>query len=131
MKRTLTIFGFVALAAIVFAGCGGQSIANDEEKTEVAKIVVKKMQSHCPIMGNPVDKEVYVDYEGKRIYFCCPPCIEKFKEDPEGYIKKMEAEGIGFERVACTEDHDHAGHDHDHGEADDHGDDHDHGEDQG
>lgn len=135
MKRMIMMFGFIALVAMVVIGCGGESIADEEKKADVAKIVVKKAQTHCPIMGNPVDKKVYLDYEGKRIYFCCAPCIEKFKEDPDGYIKKMEAEGIGFERVASTEDHDHGehGHDHgevhDHGEADDHGEDHDHDKD--
>lgn len=127
MKRMIMMFGLIALVAMVFVACGGESVADEEEKTEVAKIVVKKMQSHCPIMGNPVDKEVYVDYEGKRIYFCCPPCKDKFNQDPAGYIKEMEAKGIAFEKVACEEDHDHG--EHDHGEAHDHPEgDHDHGE---
>ena len=129
MKRAMMMFVFIALVAMVAAGCGGETVA-DEKKPEMAKIVVKKGQTHCPIMGNPVDKKVYLDYEGKRIYFCCSPCIDKFKEDPAGYIKKMEAEGIGFEKVACTEDHDHGEHGHDHGEVHEHGEgDHDHGED--
>lgn len=134
MKRTIMLFGFIALVALVAAGCGGESVTEDEKKVEVAKIIVKKAQTHCPIMGNPVDKEAYFDYEGQRIYFCCPPCIDKFKEDPEGYVKEMEAQGIGFERVEHVHDHGEHGHDHsdhDHGETHDQGEDHDHDKDHG
>ena len=46
----------------------------------------------CPVMGNEVDPDVYVDHEGRRIGFCCPPCIPKFKADPAKYLKKVDAE---------------------------------------
>ena len=54
-------------------------------------------QTHCPVMGNEIQKEVFTDHEGKRIYFCCPPCIEKFKADPEKYLKKMKEDGVRLE----------------------------------
>ena len=46
----------------------------------------------CPVMGNPVDPEITVDYEGRRIGFCCPGCDKVFLEDPEKYLKKVDAE---------------------------------------
>ena len=46
----------------------------------------------CPVMGNEVDPDVFVDHEGRRIGFCCPPCIPTFKADPAKYIKKVDAE---------------------------------------
>ena len=46
----------------------------------------------CPVMGNEVDPDVYVDYKGRRIGFCCPGCDEKFLADPEKYLKKVDAE---------------------------------------
>lgn len=58
-----------------------------------------KMQSVCPVSGKPIDKEQYVDYKDKRVYFCCPHCPEAFKKDPEAMIKKMEAEGITLEKA--------------------------------
>jgi YHS domain-containing protein len=51
-------------------------------------------QTKCPVLGYPIDKNVYADYNGKRVYFCCTSCIEKFKANPESYIKKLEGEGI-------------------------------------
>ncbi|MCA9253064.1 MAG: efflux RND transporter periplasmic adaptor subunit [Phycisphaerales bacterium] len=46
-------------------------------------------QTTCPIMGGEIDPEVYTDYRGVRIYFCCPPCIEEFLADPQPHIKKL------------------------------------------
>lgn len=58
-----------------------------------------KAQTTCPVMGGPVNKSVYTDYKGKRVYFCCNACPEPFKKDPDKYIKKMESEGIELEKV--------------------------------
>ncbi len=51
-------------------------------------------QTLCPVLGNKIDKNVFVDYHGERIYFCCPRCINEFKKNPAKYLKKMEAEGV-------------------------------------
>ena len=46
----------------------------------------------CPVMGNEVDPDLFVDYQGRRIGFCCPGCDERFLKDPEKYLKKVDAE---------------------------------------
>jgi len=53
-----------------------------------------KPQTLCPVMGNEIDREVFFDYQGKRIYFCCPPCIARFKNDPQKYLRKMTEAGV-------------------------------------
>ncbi|MFW6164324.1 MAG: YHS domain-containing protein [Planctomycetota bacterium] len=50
-------------------------------------------QKTCPVMGGDINKEHYVDYEGKRIYFCCPGCDRTFSESPEKYIEKLREKG--------------------------------------
>jgi YHS domain-containing protein len=40
-------------------------------------------------MGNPIDKDVFVEYKGKKVYFCCPSCKGEFEKDPEKYISKL------------------------------------------
>ncbi len=50
-------------------------------------------QKTCPVMGNPIDKSVYVDYKDKRVYFCCAGCPETFKQDPEKYLKILADRG--------------------------------------
>jgi YHS domain-containing protein len=50
-------------------------------------------QATCPVMGSPIDKSIYVDYKGKRVYFCCSMCPETFKQDPEKYLKVLADKG--------------------------------------
>ena len=45
-----------------------------------------KPQTVCPVLGGKINKDVYTDYQGQRIYFCCPACIKSF----EKYLKKLE-----------------------------------------
>jgi YHS domain-containing protein len=56
-----------------------------------------KPQTTCPVMGVEIDKKVFVDYNGKRVYFCCPGCIETFKKDPAKYLKVLADRGESVE----------------------------------
>lgn len=56
-------------------------------------------QTLCPVMGNPINKEVYTDHEGQRIYFCCAGCDGTFLESPKKYLKQMKSEGVTPEKV--------------------------------
>ncbi|MGC9197283.1 MAG: YHS domain-containing protein [Syntrophobacteraceae bacterium] len=60
----------------------------------IPAIALAAPQTKCPVLGNKIDKKVYVDYHGKRIYFCCKGCVDQFKKNPQKYLKKMEAEGV-------------------------------------
>ncbi len=84
MKILQTLF--LALTLIAFAA-GGFAAANPQPQTK------------CPVLGGNIDKQVYADYKGKRIYFCCKGCDAEFKKDPEKYLKKMQEEGITPEPV--------------------------------
>ncbi len=51
-------------------------------------------QEKCPVMGGKIDRELYADHEGQRVYFCCRGCEKKFAADPAGYIARMKAAGV-------------------------------------
>lgn len=57
-----------------------------------------KPQTVCPVLAGNIDKSIYVDYKGYRIYFCCTGCDAEFKKDPEKYLKKMQDAGITPEK---------------------------------
>ena len=76
-------FQAVILALALIAFVGGSLWAADP-----------KPQTECPVLGGKIDKSVYADYQGKRIYFCCEGCDKEFKKDPEKYLKKMQDEGV-------------------------------------
>jgi len=46
-------------------------------------------QTTCPIMGMAIDKNVYTEYKGKKVYFCCAGCETPFLENPEKYLSKL------------------------------------------
>ena len=53
------------------------------------EIAVAAGQTTCPIMGMAIDKNVFVEYKGKKVYFCCAGCEDKFQEEPEKYLAKL------------------------------------------
>ncbi len=50
----------------------------------------------CPVMeGDAVDPEIFTTYKGRKVYFCCDDCVEKFKRDPEAYFSKVYPDASG------------------------------------
>ncbi|MBL8028664.1 MAG: hypothetical protein JNL74_19730 [Fibrobacteres bacterium] len=56
-----------------------------------------KPQSLCPVMDSEINKKLYVDYKGQRIYVCCRGCITPIKKDPEKYLKIIKDRGESVE----------------------------------
>ena len=50
-------------------------------------------QTTCPVMGGAINKQLYSDYKGQRVYFCCMACPPQFEKDPEKYINKLKEMG--------------------------------------
>lgn len=92
MKKGLNII-FMFLFAIAFIGAdtGAGFSAAADGKSSVQKI--------CPVLGGEINKNIFTDYKGSRIYFCCPACIDDFKKDPEKYIKKIKDSGVVPEKT--------------------------------
>ena len=84
------------MAGIVFLGGvhSAEKVAGQESATG------KTAQTECPVMGGKINRDLFVDYRGKRIYVCCSGCIEKLRNEPEKYIKKLEAKGVVLERTS-------------------------------
>lgn len=75
--------------AVAFAAAGIGWAADPGSKQQVA----------CPIQGGKVNKNLYADYQGQRVYFCCAECIPIFKANPEAYLKKMRDQGVVPEKT--------------------------------
>jgi len=98
MKKLLFVMAITVLFSLVAAG---SSFAKD--------------QANCPVMGGKINKEIYADHEGQRVYFCCAMCIDTFKKDPEKYLKKMKAEHVNPVKTPkkAKKKTGHEGHNHD------------------
>jgi len=97
MRRALTVFTVLALAGLASAPLfAGQPQAQPQAAAP------SKPQAACPVTGKPVDKAVYLDYQGQRVYFCCPRCPEAFLKDPEKYFAEFEKQGIELENIQTS-----------------------------
>jgi YHS domain-containing protein len=98
----LTMFGALMVGAAsetLPAGDAPDTGAPESEAEDTMPVERHIPQTLCPVMGGAINKEIHADHDGKRVYFCCPPCAAKFLEDPAGYVEKLESEGISLERV--------------------------------
>src|ERR1700688_4349666 len=43
----------------------------------------------CGMNVNPSSAKHVYEHAGKKYYFCCPSCVEKFKADPGKYLNKL------------------------------------------
>ena len=68
--------------------------ADDEGKVKIvfAKASFDKgftRQTKCPVSGKPSDPEHFVEFKGKKVYFCCPNCPAAFEKEPEKFMAKL------------------------------------------
>ena len=47
------------------------------------------------MIGTAIDPEIWVDHEGRRIYFCCKRCLRQFRENPDFYLANLETRPAG------------------------------------
>ncbi len=62
---------------------------HDHEGNHVEAVAAAIEQTKCPIMDSPINKALFVEYKGKKVYFCCPGCEEKFTAEPAKYVAKL------------------------------------------
>ena len=91
----------VLLAALLAAG---SATAQDNAPAAAAAPAAKVFQDQtaCPVSGEPIDEETFVDYEGHRVYFCCENCSEKFAAFPDAWLYKMYKAGVQPENTQTT-----------------------------
>lgn len=78
------------LTMLSLTGCKKKSEPVTPAAPEVKQAVSEAVeQTTCPVMGGAINKDIYTEYKGKKVYFCCPSCKETFEKDPEKYISKL------------------------------------------
>jgi len=84
----LTLIVFVLAGIFLLSGCKKKSepVAPAEAKQVVSEAIE---QTICPVMGGAINKELYTEYKGKKVYFCCVGCKGKFEKEPEKYMSKL------------------------------------------
>ncbi|MHC4659839.1 MAG: YHS domain-containing protein [Planctomycetota bacterium] len=86
-KIMLLLAGFLLVGLIVLDGCKKSEPAALPESEEVASAAIE--QTICPVMKGAINKNLFTEYKGKKVYFCCAGCKGKFEKEPEKYIAKL------------------------------------------
>lgn len=89
--------GILIIAAGILFTAGNVS-AKDNDKQDAPN---GKAQTDCPVMGGKINKSLFVDTQGKRIYVCCAGCLTSLKANPEKYRKELEAKGIILDKASA------------------------------
>jgi YHS domain-containing protein len=58
-----------------------------------------KPQSVDVISGKPVNRSVFGDYNGQRVYFCCPESKKTFDANTQAYLEAIRKQGIILDRA--------------------------------
>jgi len=92
----LVVAGLVSGASLGLAGCQKQTPAAPVKTTAKAPEATPGQpaaqvaeQTTCPVMGGAIDKTIFVEYKGKKVYFCCKGCVDTFNANPEKYVAKL------------------------------------------
>ncbi len=81
-------------AAAPAAGPNPEEAPAMDDRFRAPAGLIPIVPKECPVMGGEPDPEVYVDYKGYRIYFCCGGCPDLFLKDPKPYLEKLRGQGL-------------------------------------
>jgi hypothetical protein len=75
-------FAFLVLSGVTLFSCGCSDSAVDTVTNAATSGIVN---THCPIMGaefdpTDLDPSLVKEWNGKKVGFCCPPCLEEWDE---------------------------------------------------
>lgn len=80
---TMFSVGFLSMVSLAYA----QMDHGHKHSAPAAKET--KNLGICPVMGEKAQSNYSYNYKGKNYYFCCPMCIDRFKDDPQRYLSKI------------------------------------------
>ena len=90
LKKILFVVSLLSAVVILLNGCKKKTEPVEPSASEITSQVVADIeQKTCPVMGRAIDKNIYTEYKGKKVYFCCSGCKEAFEKEPEKYLSKL------------------------------------------
>ncbi len=90
-KKKVKMIFFLTLLPLLFL-CGACTRTKNDLKEGM------RPQIRCPVMGGEIDRNIYVDVKGKRVYVCCRGCDDAISAQPDIYLKKLEKKGVAPEK---------------------------------
>lgn len=89
-KKSKTMALLATICLLVIVGCQKKTEPAAPPAAEANAIAsAESEQTMCPVMEAPIDKNIFTEYQGKKVYFCCGQCKGEFEKDPEKYLSKL------------------------------------------
>jgi len=89
IKIIVLLSSLLLTGLIVVNGCKESEPADQAEPVPEVVTEVAIEQTTCPVMEGAINKDLFTEYQGKKVYFCCEGCKEKFEAEPEKYLAKL------------------------------------------
>ena len=70
-------------------GCQEKLVADPDKyfkKAAAQGVTFENIQTVCPVTGEPFDKKILTDFEGRRVYFATEEAKATFGKDPAKYL---------------------------------------------
>ncbi len=101
MVKVMLLLALMPISAVVMTGSAraGCCVARKTGCAFTTENTAAANQAICPVMGRTINRNIYLDCEGKRIYFCCKSCKGRFLNDPARYLEKMKEKGVVLEEA--------------------------------
>jgi len=104
------ISGIVSIALLLAITSFAYS-ASEQNHSHDHNAVVESEQTqitnpYCPVMPDmQTNPEIFTDYKGKRVYFCCNNCKATFGREPEKYLDRLPQFGGTLSRTDPHHEH--------------------------
>ena len=103
-KLFISFLFVVAIASFAYAA--GEHDNSHDHNAVVDSGQMQVTNTYCPVMPDmQTNPEIFTDYKGKRVYFCCNNCKAAFGREPEKYLYQLPQ--FGGTLVQTGHDHEH------------------------
>ena len=85
---------------LAFTACTEKEEKKDDTKSEekkeetTKKEIIIKDNEFCPVSDESVEEDVFMEYKGNKVFFCCNSCKGKFEKDPKKYTMKQTSQEV-------------------------------------
>ena len=103
-------FLITAIVISLFTISGFTQMHGEMQKMTAKENVEKTVMDHYPLetcivsgqnlgsMGEPVE----IDHNGRTVKFCCQGCVDKFNDDPDKYLERLDKALIDAQKATYT-----------------------------
>jgi len=78
----------IAITSFAYAADGHDDSHDHNAVADTEQVQITN--TYCPVMPDmQTNPEIFTDYKGKRVYFCCNNCKAAFGREPEKYLGQL------------------------------------------